>query len=218
MTQVELNKTDEIYSLVDNSSQTILRLLELSTDEDWFVREQAIEKIGEFGGKYHFEESIRRIRAGIFDEEKLVRSTCILVLGDWQDIESLDKIVELLMDDDCIVRIAAAEAVGWMGDVSKVEILESLLETIEEDNELVFFYFALLLLGQEKWMAQILDLLNSDCYRTRCATANSLIDLATEQNKSAILESLKQALAREETIAARSTIENAIKVIETEGS
>lgn len=180
------------------------------------MRDSAIEKIGEFGGKYHFEESIRRIRAGIFDDQILVRSTCILVLGDWQDIESLDKIVELLVDDDCTVRIAAAEAVGWMGDVSKVEILESLLETIEEDNELVFFYFALALLGQEKWIAKILDLLNSDCYITRCATANSLIQLATEQNKSAILESLKQALAREETIAARSTIENAIKVIETE--
>ena len=133
------DKTDEIYSLVDSSNQTITRLLELSNDDDWFIRDLAIERLGEFGGVHHFTESVNRIRQGMSDPHKLVRSTCILILGDWQDKESLDQIVEFLTDDDCVIRFAAAEAVGSIGDSSKAEILEKLLTTIDDDNERVFF-------------------------------------------------------------------------------
>jgi HEAT repeat protein len=150
------------------------------------------------------------------DPHKLVRSTCILILGDWQDKESLDQIVEFLTDDDCVIRFAAAEAVGSIGDSSKAEILEKLLTTIDDDNERVFFYFGLVLLGQTQWVTQILDSLNSNCYLTRCAAANSLISCVTEQNRAVILESLKQALAKEETRAAYSSIEGAIKTLEEE--
>jgi HEAT repeat protein len=206
----------EILLFTDSDDKTLARLLELSYHSNWFIRNRALEKIGEFGGKHLFAESIRRIRAGILDEDELIRSTCILVLGDWQDRESLEQIVEYLTDENCTVRIATAEAVGCMGDTSKVEILEKSLETIEDDNERVFFYFGLVLLGQEKWVTQILDSLNSDYYRTRCAAANSLISCVTEQNRAVILESLKQALAKEETVAARSSIEGAIKTLEEE--
>ncbi len=210
------DKTDEIYSLVDSSNQTITRLLELSNDDDWFIRDLAIERLGEFGGVHHFTESVNRIRQGMSDPHKLVRSTCILILGDWQDKESLDQIVEFLTDDDCVIRFAAAEAVGSIGDSSKAEILEKLLTTIDDDNERVFFYFGLVLLGQTQWVTQILDSLNSNCYLTRCAAANSLISCVTEQNRAVILESLKQALAKEETRAAYSSIEGAIKTLEEE--
>jgi HEAT repeat protein len=210
------DKIYEIQSLINNNSETIIRLLELSHCEDWSIRHLAIERLGEFGGEYHFTESINRIRQGLSDSSGLVRSTCILVLGDWQDNESLEQIVEFLVDEDWIVRIAAAEAVGNIGDSSKAEILEQLLETIEDDNERVFFYLGLVLLDQTQWVTQILDSLNSNCYLTRCAAANSLISCVTEQNRAVILESLKQALAKEETRAAYSSIEGAIKTLEEE--
>jgi len=209
-------KTEEIYSFTDNHSETIYRLLELSNDEDWFVRNLALERLEEFGGVHHFTESLNRIRQGMSDPNELVRSTCILILGDWKDQESLDQIVKLLTDDSGIVRIAAAEAVGCMGDSSKAKLLEDLLPQIDDDNERVFFYYGLCLLGQEKWLEPILESLTSDYYRTRCAAANSLISCVIEANRNRVLEHLKQALAREPTRAASSSLEGAIKMIESE--
>jgi len=209
-------KDDEIYSLTANHHQTIARLLELSDDDDWFVRNLALERLGEFGGVHHFTESLNRLRQGMSDPNELVRSTCILLLGDWKDQESLDQIVELLTDDSGIVRIAAAEAVGDMGDSSKTKLLEELLPQIDDDNERVFFYYGLYLLGQEKWLTPILESLTADYYRTRCAAANLLISCVTEENRNRILEHLKQALAREPTRAASSSLEGAIKMIESE--
>jgi HEAT repeat protein len=208
-------KLTEIDSIVDEMA-TIERLLELSNDEDWEVRERAIEKIGFYTIDYCLEEVKNRIRRGISDPNVIVRSTCLDILGEWEDTKSLEKMIEHLNNDESqIVRTSAAIAIGYIGDASKKTYLENRLDKVN-DEEKVSLYFALFLLGHAHFLENILYSLSNEYYRTRCVSANLLVLCATDKNKSQILEHLKNALDKENTAAASSSLTNAIYEIEND--
>jgi len=208
------SKLVEVNSIVDYDLPSIERLLELSRDEDWEVRCNAIEKISEFPMIFCTDKIKERIRQGLLDINELVQSSCVEVLGQWKDVQSIDKIINCLKDESFVVRIAAAEAIGIFGDSSKVKYLEEYLLQVTDDNEQVFGYFGLFLLGKYHYLENLLESLSSDYYRTRCAVANMLISCVDTKNKQKILNNLRQALTQEKTRAAYSSIKNAIKEIE----
>ncbi len=209
------HKLTEIDSIVDEMA-AIERLLELSNDEDWEVRCRAIEKIGEYPLTFRVEKVMERIRQGLLDSNEFVRSSCIDILGEWKDTKSINRIISYLTNDCFVVRIAAAEAIGVFGDSSKAKYLEERLSQVDDDNEQVFCYFGLFLLGQHHYLDSLLKSLSSDYYRTRCAAANLLISCATDKNKIQIIEQLKNALDKENTAAASSSLTNAIYEIEND--
>ncbi len=212
----DFSKLDEIETIVDNDIEAIPRLLELSHDQDWEVRERAIEKIGFYTIDYCLDELKDRIRLGISDLNAIVRSTCLDILGEWEDSTSLEKMIEHLNNDESqIVRTSAAIAIGYIGDYSKTRYLENRLDKVN-DEEKVSLYFALFLLGDDHFLENILESLSNEYYRTRCVSANLLVLCATDKNKSQILEQLRNALDKENTAAASSSLTNAIYEIEND--
>ncbi len=212
----DFSKLDEIETIVDNDIEAIPRLLELSHDQDWEVRERAIEKIGFYTIDYCLDELKDRIRLGISDMNAIVRSTCLDILGEWEDSTSLEKMIEHLNNDESqIVRTSAAIAIGYIGDYSKTRYLENRLDKVN-DEEKVSLYFALFLLGDDHFLENILESLSNEYYRTRCVSANLLVLCATDKNKSQILEQLRNALDKENTAAASSSLTNAIYEIEND--
>lgn len=201
-------------SIVAHDPISIERLLELSRDKDWEVRCNAIEKISEFPMTICADKIKQRMRQGFLDTNELVRSSCVEILGQWKDVQSINKIIDCLKDESFVVRIAAAEAIGIFGDSSKGKYLEEYLLQITDDNEQVFGYFGLFLLGRYDYLENLIESLSSDYYRTRCAAANMLISCTDTKNKPKNLNHLRQALTQEKTRAAYSSIKNAIKEIE----
>ena len=197
---------EEIESLPSKRRRSLRRLLQLADHRDEEVRFRAIERLGE----YPSETVIRRLHAGLEDTDELVRIACLEILGDWRNEASIDLITKCLDDDDELVRCAAADALGEIGNTRSVRVLEPRIAEAS-DRERMSLYAALCGLGREKYFEPLLNLLKSDDYRTRCAVANSIWLYVNDSNKKKVLEKLREALEIEDTVAARSSIEEAIK-------
>ncbi len=102
----------EIERLANGLSQNINRLLELSYDNDEEVRYEAIEAFKKFDPS---EAILFRVREGVNDENELVRTMCIELLGDWEDADSIEKLYLALDDESEMVRSGAITSLGQMG-------------------------------------------------------------------------------------------------------
>ena len=196
----------EIEALPSKRRRSLRRLLQLADHRDEEVRFRAIERLGE----YPSETVIRRLHAGLEDTDELVRIACLEILGDWRDEASIDLVTKCLDDDDELVRCAAADALGDIGNTRSVRVLEPRIAEAS-DRERMSLYAALCELGREKYFERLLNLLKSEDYRTRCAVANTIWQFVNESNKKKVLEKLLESLEVEDTIAARSSIEEAIE-------
>jgi HEAT repeat protein len=74
-------------------------------------------------------------------------------------------------------------------------------------------YEALHQLSDPRALARLMQLLKSRSYRTRCAAANTLADLKLGDRRAAVRTTLMEAQRAESSVAARSSIENALRKI-----
>lgn len=206
-----MNKLIEIENLATGAVQNISRLLELSYDNDDEVRYRAIEAFEYFRPT---DEIINRARQGLGDEDELVRSTCIELLGDWQDSDSTENLYLALSDQSEIVRSATITSLGKIARKDTIWILKEKFPNwrgVEKASAAMALYT----LGESNYLEELLSLLDDDDYRTRCATANLISGFISEKDKAKAIIKMKQALLKENTQAATSSFKEAIKLLES---
>lgn len=199
-------KLEEIESITNQTSNLLERVLELSQDVDREVRYRAIEFIQQSG----ILDTLKTVRQYLCDSDELIRVICLEILGEVQDERSVKDIDSLLDDESFLVRGAAAISLGEIGISSSIDKLLSRLSVEDDDEVKIPIYSALYSLGQDAYLEKLLDGLNNEYYRVRCATANLLTDITNNHNKAKIIEALSIALQKEETVAASSSIKNAL--------
>lgn len=102
----------------------------------------------------------------------------------------------LLNSKSWLVRAYAIEALGDLNDVSSKKILQNMLSMADEE-ELSRLYYALIKMGDKEYFNQLYDLLNSDFYRVKIATATLLEKLISDNTRQEITEKIKNRLAIE---------------------
>jgi hypothetical protein len=194
--------------------RTVRTLSTMISSRHYDVRIEALEALSDCASEVDLESLTRK---GIRDRNELVRVTAIEIAGG-HGLKSMQaEIIRCLKSDrSWLVRSKAAVALGEMHALEARKILEDGLRRAGEEERLGFYY-ALVKLGARKYLDALLQALTHDFYRVRCATANLIPGVANKRNKRMLLRLLTEALEREETVAARSSLESALKELRNGG-
>lgn len=187
-------------------------VLSMLKDSDSEVRTIAVESIGKLAnGNF----PIKTLANYLNDTNELVRVSVAEVLAEIGDVTVLDDLETALNDKSPLVRSYVAEAIGSIGQQKNVEVLEAYLSSEVDENAKVGFYIGLYKLNKKDVLRNLIDLLESEDYRVRCAVANSfsILNLSSAEI-SQVINVLKQALDKEKTVAARSSIESTLTYLQ----
>jgi HEAT repeat protein len=188
--------------------RTITTLNTMLSSPQYDVRIEALEALSDCRFDLDIESVVHK---AIHDRNELVRVTAIEIAGDHRLKSMQDEIAGCLRSDrSWLVRSAAAVALGDMSAVEARKILEDRIGLAGEE-ERVGFYYALVKLGVRRFLVPLLQGLGHDFYRIRCATANLLPGTVDKRNKRLLMRRLTEAMDRETTVAARSSLERALK-------
>ncbi len=104
-------------------------LIHFLKDEDWYVRSNAAEALGEIGDARAVEPLIQAL---LGDESEGVRGEAAGALGHIGDARAVEPLIQALKDEDWWVRKEAAWALGKIGDERAIEPLTQALNDEEE--------------------------------------------------------------------------------------
>jgi HEAT repeat protein len=191
-----------------------IRILKrMISHRNYETRVAALEAMGDCEWELDLEGHVRR---AIHDRDELVRVTAVELAGDFTMKGMQLEIVRLMeSDDSCLVRSAAAQALGNMSASETQKVLEKQVRRVD-DFEKVALYYALVKLGARKYKLSFLNGLRHESHLIRGATANLMRELVGELGKSSVTRLLTEALKRETTVSARSSIENTLKKVATD--
>ncbi|MDR2688379.1 MAG: HEAT repeat domain-containing protein [Azoarcus sp.] len=181
---------------------------------DW-ERIRALERL-EFVscGKELRAELCLYLRTALTDENELVRCNALEALGNHPYCIDTEEIVAILSgDQSSLVRGEAADLLGIRGDRSAESSILQAIAIADDEAEQASMYFALCLFQNPLGLDGLLRLLKSTHYLPRCAAANLLPRCTSAANREVVLSALTNALAEECTVAARSSISNALAEI-----
>ena len=201
----KIKELEEIENLSEEIIDRIQTLIKYCSNDDSEVRFRAVEALG----LINLPEVKNQVVRSLIDQDELVRVAALEILGDWKVFDALNNIIELLDDEDELVRSEAVIAIGNIGDKDKIHVLQQQLPKSKEEEK-IRIYYALTKLGEYKYFKLFLEGLDHEFYRIRCATANLILDLITSENSATIIDVLSKALVKEKTVAAKSSIENAL--------
>jgi len=204
-----MKKLVEIENLANGSCGNLDRLIELTYDTDEEVRYRAFEAFEHFTPT---DAIINRVRNGLEDEDELVRSTCIELLGDWKDGNSTENLYLALSDESEIVRSATITSLGQISRKDTIWVLKQKLSNLR-GIERASAAMALYSLGETNYLDELLSLFDDKDYRTRCATANLISRFIADKDKAKVITKMKQALLKEKTAATTSSLKDAIKAL-----
>jgi len=207
-----MNKLNEVEQLLAGNEKSIVRLIELSTDDDEEVRYRAVEALGHVPLT---SETVAAIKGAVTDSDDLVRSSAIETLGSQEIAGAEELLVGALTDESELVRTAAIVSLGTVGSQASIWTLEKRYRARScGDAEMLACAVALYSLGKSKYLSEALEYLANESYRLRCAAANLLGAFTATKDISIVVSSLRSALKEEKTSAARSSICNAIEELE----
>lgn len=184
-------------------------LVQLLGDKESLVRSRALEALTERGISDGFKAALPLLK----DKNDVVRVNAIECIGALGEGRAVKHLIGMLDDRSSLVRSYAAHFIGDYGNRSCIGILENKLASDKSIYVRVGVLFGLYSLGREEKLTEILRLFKSRQYRVRCSVANNLVGIVDKNNREIILEVLRNASSVEETVAARSSIEAAIKEI-----
>lgn len=184
-------------------------LIKLTSDKDYEMRKVALESLSRFSGDDVFEAITSRLK----DLDWLVRITAVELLSSFGATRSSSYLELALKDKNEFVRGTAAEALGRLNVPNAISALEEGIKREHRNWARLGYYVGLCLSGQRNYLDSIIRLLKNKSYRLRCAAASSLVELVNNENKSRILEALQASLKRENTIAVKSSIEEALALL-----
>jgi len=154
---------------------------------------------------------VREVRRAIDDRDELVRATANEIAADEKLFELKEELLRTFRRDRSpLVRSTAAVALGDLGVSEASKALRASLRTAD-DEERVRIYYALAQLGIAEYFDLFLNGLSHDYYRVRCATANLATNIAGGRNTRRIRASAQDALKRETTVAARSSLKGLLQ-------
>lgn len=165
-------------------------------------------------GKYAVDEAID----GLVDmltsaSDDLARIAAIQSLGQLGARRAASALELLLDADDNLVRGYSALALSDIGVAEYIHPIQRKLEREECEHTRLLLEVSLFRLGQESRLEPVLSHLESDDYLVRCATANFLTQMACVESSNIILDHLLAASEREDTVAALSSIKNALEEV-----
>ena len=173
------------------------------------VRMHVVEALGRLEG-----DTSTALVGALKDRAELVRIEAIEALGSRQDKSTLDALRSALTDRSPLVRSYAAAAVGGMGGPADRKRLQTSLERETSDAARLGFLEGLWLLGDARSLDLALDLLESDDYRVRCATARALSGTFLSSRTATRIEAaLRRRAGIETTVAPATALVGALKAV-----
>ena len=145
--------------------------------------------------------------------DSLVRTSVVESLGEIGGGRAFSALAEALNDRSWMVRGYAAQALAETGGQRAVPALLRRRDVEKSSWVKLLLYAALYRLGESNYLPSILGMFRSRRYHVRCATANILAEIVDEKNGDQILATLRTALRKESTVAARSSIRNALRYV-----
>lgn len=214
-------KLDFIYKKLSSEdvSDADLHILDkLSRDRDSFIRQQAADLL------YNIDSpGAEKLLLGMLgDKCSDVRSSACRSLCTSCSSETIEALIPLAANDkDILTRgyalISVIEIAVRINAVSDglTEFLETGLRKEAEPWVTAAYHYALYIAGKEEYLTSFLEGLNNADYRVRCMTANLLTEAANKDNNTDIIKaSLRMRLGIEDTVAARSSVMNALKALD----
>jgi HEAT repeat protein len=160
-------------------------LVKLSCDKDSLVRVNACDSLGTSISPKIIEVLKERI---IRDKDSLVRSYSVLSI--------------------CDIAISANLNYSQI-----IKFLENRLEKEKIINTKISFYRSLYLLGEEKYLDEIIETSHNRNYRNRCAAVNALKDIANIDNSDKIRLAVLNLKTHEKSLAVLSSCDNVLQHI-----
>ena len=202
---IEIIGDQELHEMLAD----VVSMLDDSSDE---VRMLAIESIAKLddGKRY-----VKQIAKYLQDKNELVRVAAAEFLGEFGKPNVLDDLEMALNDESALVRSYVTASIGSIGQKKSVSVPEKFLLSERDEVARVGFYVGLHKLKQKEYLHQLMELIESEDYRVRCAAANSLSSLKLASTEiSLVVKILKSALGKEKTVAARSSIESTLNYLQ----
>ncbi|MCL5773091.1 MAG: HEAT repeat domain-containing protein [Firmicutes bacterium] len=184
-------------------------LVRLLNDKSSFVRSEALNSLMKIGSKKYFSKVLPLLD----DKNYVVKIDAIECIARLGKKRALKHLLKHLKDKNGIVRMYVGTVIGEIGDKTCAGYLEKRLKIEHSSHAKVGLLDGLYRLGQKERLLGLIHLLKSRNYRVRCAVANTFASLINKRNQSLIKESLLNALKNEATVAARSSMEGALKNI-----
>ena len=214
----KLNIVEAISSLNNFSDDDFVVLEYLSLDEDSEVRAKVAE-ILVFSESSKAEKILIKL---LMDKDELVRVNACDSLCTSNSIEVLNLLKNVVSKDKSnLVKGYASMSIADIAssiDISKSEFVDFFKQLIKKEKSgwvKIHFYKALYLLGDNSSLEMILNGLNSNSYRNRCAVVNILDELVSSENVEVIEEKLIKKLKVEKATSVKSSVENVLHRIET---
>jgi len=210
-----MDKLEEIDFINEKDLESEQKLIQFARDKDEEVRYKAIEKLYPFSSSPNTRDLLLE---RLSDQDELVKVAALEILEEWGDPFAVEQIKICLNDSEWLVRGSAALAFARIEGQRAGPTLIEKLEATDNTEEKVRLLASLYISGSLEYLYDLIELLNDESYRVRCATANILV-LCLTYNYSfefckKSLNVLKKTLEKEKTEAARSSIKNAINEIE----
>jgi len=208
-------KLDEIERIANGKPRQLARLLKLSRDSDAEIRWRAFELLAGSDDP----RVAKRLADGLSDSDEIVRLECVDALANIGDRSAVPLLRSKLDDPDPLVRREVALALGRLGDTRSAPDLEKRASHATK-MEKVGIYAGLVCLGRHQYLSSLLDLMTGADYHVRSAVANTLAQILPSREpgtRKRVAAKLKSALAREVTVAVRSSIETALRSITEPG-
>lgn len=182
-------------------------LTRLLKDKEPIVRSEAVKSLMKIGDKKYFSKVLPLLN----DKDEVVRVDAVECVASLGGEKALKYLTKQLDDRSELVRRYVGGWIGEIGDKIFVAYLERKLKDERSNLAKVGLLEGLYLLGQEERLSELIHLLKSRRYMVRCALAHTLASLVNKKNKEAIRESLINALKAETTVAAKSSMKNALR-------
>lgn len=209
-----MNKLDEIEDIVSSILEKSEYLLQLSGDNSAEIRMRSIEAINECRNYYDVRE---RLNTGLSDEDELVRIECLEFIGDTRDIYSVTAVEQLLNDEEWLVRGVAALVLSKIGRDTSKKLIESKVQSADNDEELIRYYISLAVFGLDEYVDKVFSFFNkSSNYRLKCSVANIFEDCIDYLDRGKVLKCLREAWSSEKNEVVRSSFFEAIESISEE--
>ena len=212
--------TDSAYKLLDSMAEKddigsgdVKIITQLSGHEDPEIRAYSAQLLVSAKGSSDAEKALIELCS---DSDELVRVNACDSLTAFADIGAYNQLLDCVLNDDSqlVKRYAILSLIDIMNyiKIDKNNLKKLFLITSSSDNVplMAACYKGLYLLGDEKYLDNIIELTTAESYRDRCAVVNILGDIVTNNNRQRILNVLKGLKETDDSEAVKSTIERVI--------
>lgn len=189
-------------------------ILQLYKDSDYYIRSRLAQVLV----NYQNELSETILTCLLDDEDELVRINACDSLCWSSSKNTLEKLIIILQNDKYLVRGYALSSIADIilnnNYFDYVDIIKNTIKHEKSKFVLLYYYSFLYRLGDRTYLFKIAENLNAIKYIDRCNTANILYYSVNDKDLIFVINSMKNRLLVEKTIAVKSTLQRIIKDLE----